>query len=427
MVLVTARVLRRATRWSVAMLGLLHGAAMLLRPEHPLLLAMWAAWIVLARPPRQPDMAPAEEIASNTWAWRSRILASGAMVALALVVCLPWTTRAMLSVRRFNTVELDAVRFNLAPVLWSEDAKAALNALPAFARPGNFRFICDWAQRERLQQVTAVDVDRFFNGFLGHTPTRLSPIVLVSNQGPFSFALANHPKSDGGFSREALEHPLIGGDPKFEFAFPPHNRIFNDGWRVGWEHIVSDPGAWFGLVGQKLQRFANGLSMGFGAANLPLGRDGVRHRVDILTVPGTAKQIWQVGWITAVAVGIVLYVVRRMRAGLWLLIIVNKIIITVLFYGYARQAASIAPAFFVLIAIAVDSILLLIDRRWPGWLQCQRGVAIGICVIMLALDIVLARGEEKDRIVIGPVDQRPDLGPGAFASYGEIEIRRGVP
>jgi len=166
------------------------------------------------------------------------------------------------------------------------------------------------------------------------------------------------------------------------------------------------------------------VSQGFGAANLPLGREGVRHRVDILTVPGTTARMWQVVMLALIAAGVALALARRIPIGLWLLIIVNKIIITALFYGYARQAASVAPAFFVLTAITLDTLLLPIDRRWPTWMTWLRAMAIGACVAMLALDFAFKRGDEAGRLVLGPVEQRPDLGRGAFASYGEIEVRR---
>jgi hypothetical protein len=131
--------------------------------------------------------------------------------------------------------------------------------------------------------------------------------------------------------------------------------------------------------------------------------------------------------VALIVAGAVLALARRLPIALWLIIILNKIIITILFYGYARQAASIAPAWFILIAIAIDTLLLPLDRRWVEWRHWQRTIAMGVCLLMLALDVMLARGKEDDRIVIGPMQARPDLGPDAFTSYGEIEIRYGTP
>ncbi len=426
MVVLTQRALRRPALWSITCLGVLQGLALLLRPEHPLLLLMWMAWMLLAKPVGGATH-DATTIANTRLLRRARVASVAFMLLVAVLMCTPWTTHAILSVRHFNSVELDPIKFNLAPIAWSEDGRAALNALPAFARHDNFEFICDWAQRLRLPQVTARDVDRFFREVFGYTPRKSSPLVLISNQGPFSFALANHPRSDGGFSRIALAHPMRGIDPTMAFAFPPHNQIFNDGWRVGFGYILDDPRAWLVLVGKKLQRFADGITFGFGSNNLPLGREGVRHRVDILVATGPLAQIWQVALLALLAAGIVLALARRMPppTSLWALIIINKIIITILFYGYARQAASIAPAFFVFIAITIDSLLLPVDRRWPQWKHWQRAIVLGLCGSMLILDLLLSPSGEKDLILIGPLEQRPDLGPGAFASFGEVEIRRG--
>jgi hypothetical protein len=422
MVLLTQGVMAQPTRWTIAGLGAIHGISMLLRPEHPLLMLMWLAWIVIARRPCGAASSIAKDSRQGL-PLRARLTSASLVALIAVLVCSPWTVRAALSVKRFNAIELDPVKFNLAPAVWREDAQTALNRMPTFARQRNFELISAWAQRQNMTQASAADVDRFFTEvFDGYKPRALSPIVLVSNQGPFSFALANHPQSEGGFSRIALEHPMLGRDPTFELAFSPHNRTFNEGWRVGWGYISDDPGAWVALIGRKLQRFADGVTCGFGASNAPLGREGARHRVDMLTAQGTLARVWQIVLLALITAGLILVLARRIPIALWLLIILYKIIVTILFYGYARQGASIAPAFFILIAITIDSILLLVDRRAPGWKEWQRIIAMSLCASMLLLDLVFSRGGET--VIIGHTTPRPEFGQGAWTSFDEIEIRK---
>jgi hypothetical protein len=409
----------------LAILGAMHGVALLLRPEHPLLMLCCGAWMLFANPliPGSPRNQPARLTS------RSRLRAIALMGAAALLVCMPWSVHAVLAATRYNALEVKPIEFDRAPVEWTDSARASLNALPGFARLDNFAAINLLAQTRRDEQMrseplSGADVNRLLSGEFGWIPRPLPPLVLVSNQGPLSFALANHPKADGGFSRAALAHPMRGSDPTFAFAFPPHNRVFTDGWRVGWEYIKADPKGWLKNVGRKFQRFADGVTCGFGAANLPLWREagGVREPVDMFVSRAGVARIWQVALLAMIAAGVVLALARRMPIGLWLLIILYKLVITLLFYGYARQGASIAPAIYVFIAIAIDSLLLRLDRAAPGWMKWQPVLATMICIVALATDLLCSRRNEHVAIH-GATLQRPELGHGAFQAFNRIEIR----
>ncbi len=428
MVLLTLRWLASPARWTLALLGLTHGFALLLRPEHPILMLMLGTWMLLAR----PGSTDVQSSAASPSLLR-RFGAVAMMGIISLLICLPWTTHAIRSVRAFNTVELDAIRFNLSPVEWTDDAQAAINALPGFARLDNYQFINHWAQRNSIDTLQDADIERFFAQEFGYTPRALSPLVLISNQGPFSFALANHPQTDGGFTRAALAHPLLGPDPSFAFAFPPHNRVFNDGWRVGSAFIRDDPSTWLRNVGRKFERFADGVTSGFGAANLPLNRTGVREPVDMFVSDARLALLWQNALLALIVTGIVLALVRRMPVTPWLLIILYKLIVTLAFYGYARQGASIAPAFFVFIAIIADVLLSPLDRQQSRMMRFHPAIAIMMCAALLAGDIFFSRRNEQPSIV-GQTSPRPEListpaaseatpKPIPFHAFNRIEIR----
>ena len=425
-VLLTQRSTTSPHRWPLAPLGSLHGVALLLRPEHPLLMLLFGTWMLFGHRPPITEPMPATRATQRTPP-HIRGLAVALMGAVALLACLPWTVHAVMASKRYNALEVKPIDFNAAPIEWTDSAQATLNALPAFARLDNFAAINLLAQTRRgapahREPLNGADVIKLLHAEFGWTPRALTPFVLISNQGPFSFALANHPLADGGFSRAALAHPMRGDDPQFACAFPPHNRVFTDGWRVGWDYIRSDPGPWRKNVGRKFQRFTDGVTGGFAAANLPLGREGVRGAVDMFVADTPSARWWRLGMLAVITAGVILAVARRMPVALWLLIILYKLIITLLFYGYARQGASIAPAFYVLMGIAIDSLLLQIDRRWPGWIRGQAMVVGSIVAAMLISDVVMSRRDERITIV-GTHVPRPDLGATAFQAFNRIAIR----
>lgn len=409
-VMLTQRAIRNPSRWTIVALGAANGLAMLLRAEHPLLLAMVLAWMLFARTP-PPRLR-----------FRERALCVARAAAIALLVCLPWTIHATLATKRFNSSQAQPIAFNLAPIEWTESAQQALNDLPAFARIDLFAVLNHQMQTRSKDTIDAPDLHEYLLNEFNWIPRPLPAFVLVSNQGPFSFALANHPQADGGFSRAALAHPMRGSDPTFAFAFPPHNRVFTNGWRVGWEYVISDGAAAAHNIRRKLARFANGVSGGFGAANLPLSREGVREPVDMFVSDSGAAKWWRPLLLTLITLGIIFALARRIPAGLWFLLIINKLIITMLFYGYARQGASIAPAFFVFIAIALDSMLIPPDRRLPRVMFWLPAATLIGCIAMLTADVALKRGPHIERIVGEHVD-RPELGTNAFQAFNRIEIR----
>ena len=419
-VLLTQRVINLPGRRNVAALGALHGLSLLLRPEHPILMLLLGAWMLV---PRRTTTA-----VDTLVPLRVRFASVAAMGVIAIVTCLPWTVHAIVATHRFNNLQATANNYNLAPIEWTPSARAALQAMPAFARNDLYAVFNHITQTAGRPSVSGDDVHQYLIQSFNWIPQPLPEKVLVSSQGAFSFALANHPDSDGGFSRAAIAHPMRGNNPTFAFSFPPHNRVFVDGWRVGWGYIKDDPRTWLRNVGRKFQRFADGVTCGFGAANLPLDRSGVREPVDMFVSDSSLVRWWQPIILILIATGVVLAFVRRIPVSLWLLIILYKLLITVAFYGYARQGASIAPAFYVFIAIALDTMLVPFGRRAPKLMRRQSATAIVFCLLMLAGDIAFSRRGVPAQIISKTI-ARPELGSGAFQAFNRIEIRcapRGV-
>ncbi len=412
LVAATQRFHARPTWFTAAALGLLHGALTLLRAEHTLLLAAMLLY-GLARGRRD----------ARTIGPRLALVA-----AVAIATCLPWSLRGSAAVERFNTTLRRPIPFAQVSPPWDASARAALDELPAFAREGCFLHLSDLARAAGKAVVTRADVDAFFRDTFGYRPEPLSRWTLVSSKGALDFALANHPGSRGGFSRAALGD-RFDADPEFSFGRPSHLELYNHGLRIGLGWIAADLPGWFALAGRKFARFADGATLGFTAFNVPCGREGQRRPVDMFTRAAGACGAFQFLAVAVILAGIAL-AVRRGIAGIWLVIVAYKLAVTLLFYGYARQAASIQPAFLVFAALALSTLWMALEARAP-WLRAH-AARIGCALVgaALALEISAFAARPGTAITAHPADPatrlltRPEWGPTAFTTHGSIHVVR---
>lgn len=397
----TARFVQEPRVALAVALGILHGIALLLRAEHALILATFLVYALFVLGPRR--------------AWRELAL----VAASALLVCAPWSLRSHAATVRFNTVESQTIDFEHARPPWNPEARAALEALPAFARQGNFAFLQALHASQTEVPVSRADVDGYFREQFGYVPEPLSEWTLVCSKGALDFALANHPRCDGGFSLAALDDGL-GTDPKWAFGRPSHLKLYNHGYAVGWKWIRADPSAWAKLVGRKLERFLAGATQGFSAYDLPYGRALHRSPVDLAT-PLASRLAWDVAVVLAIGAGLALGR-RSTLIALCALVILCKLAITVAFYGYARQAVSIEFALYVPIALLADASLTRL--RCPPRLALALGVAAVLS--LAACDITSFRGPQRYDIrptsPTAKFQQDPQWGTGAFETIDEIEI-----
>lgn len=407
--------------WSLS--GLLHGVAMLVRPEHlllVLLISLYGCWLTVQRStPDVPATSP-----RNRWI-RGPVIAA-AVIVTSIVVCLPWMVRGAAAVERYNTVLSHPIAFDSSPLPWTPEARDFLASLPAFTQHGSFGAATFFTQSKGKSEVTRADVELFFTEVYGYIPEPLPRWSLVSLKGPLDFALANHPNADGGFTKAALAS-TGETNPTLHIGRPDHLRLIKHGYAIGWEWMRSDLGRWSTIAGEKLARFFDGVTLGFTSFNLPLGWYGERRAVDLFTAtPGqsmTARTVaiaWKILIGGLVAWGIVLACTTR-HGSLWVIIILYKLIVTILFYGYARQAVSIYPAFAVMVALCIDQFLTPIFNRW----QPKRAIvaiALGILSVVLVLVDVVGSVRERHLNIIGRVEPAPRFGPGAFISSQPLRI-----
>lgn len=412
---------RLRERWrpvEVVAWGLLQGTACLFRAEHVLVAALGLLW--LWRGWRRPA-----EGAAVPW---SRVLArSGVLVALAIAPTVPWHVSAFADVARYDTEERPPVPPRTLP--WSADAVEFLESLPGFVRAATQRFVEATVRYRGGDSVGTAELAVIDEAF-GYRPRALPRVFFIALYGPLNFALANGPGADGGFSRRALEAPplLEGGADRYppdwlaslpgadqlSLDYPPHLQLVVDGYRIGASWMLTHPLDFVRLAMRKLALAWGGVAHGLGGRALPLGASGVRRPVDLTVPEGPLATAWRVAWLVLVLVGL-WRARRRSMVVPWLTWMAGGFFTTVAFYGYARQGATLLPAFAVMIGFALE----------PLWRGRERGAArAGLAVLGLVVVVEIVRWFAPPTIYVdgrasGAVEPWPPL---QYASR-QIEVR----
>jgi len=377
----------------------LNGAACLFRVEHALVYALLLGVLVAAWR-RETAAAPSGRV-------MVRVAGSALFFFLPLV---PWHLTAWSAVRVFNTEPppaddpgqraVAAVARSLSWMPWDDQARAERDHLPAFARDAASAFVAATVLHRGGDHVRAGDFGILDEAF-GYRPRPLARAPFVSLYGPLNFALANHPRARGGFSRAALDDPppldsdparyprfLVEGlpPPDLTFVYPPHVRLVNEGYAVGW--------AWWRARGvggglahacRKLRLFWSGAALGFTGYDLPLGLPRVRRAVD-LAVPAASWRtaVWSAALLVACAAGMVVGG-RQPALYAWLSLLISRLVVTVAFFGYARQGATVFPVAAVLLGLALV--------RWmPGWGRAEPGRVLRATALALAALVAVEAG-----------------------------------
>ncbi len=410
---------RPSWRWAI-MLGALHGVATLLRAEHTLCMLMIVLYAAV-RAARGDEPAPDATGGLSPHGRASWRIWSGLawMVIAAVAVCTPWSIRSHAATVRFNR-EAPPVPYATAQPPWTPAAVAAFEALPAFARKGNFAYLAALSRRQGLMIVDESDVRAFFEREWGCTPEPLSEWSLVSLKGPLDFALANHPDADGGFSRAGLgdRHDQ---NAVFALARPSHLLLVNHGYEIGWQHIREQPRRWLSLAGEKLKRFTGGVTLGIFAGDWPHEANRVRRAIDLATPAQGGEAWWNTAVVACVLAGAAM-ACRRRGGAIWIVVVAYKVAVTIAFYGYARQAVSIAPVFCALSAFSLEALWNASIAR-VAWSRCCATVAIVALLVVAALTAWKPpRYEPSAADAAARITLEPRWGAGAFESFETITL-----
>jgi len=404
----------------------LQGLACLFRVEHVLFLVLMLGLLGLAW-------------RRSSASWQS------AAAAISLALCafaaplLPWHVRAWGAIARFNAAEPDAEdarRIEARPGLtWDESALARRKELPAFARPTAAAFVAATVVHRGGQRVRVQDFGLLEEAF-GYVPGPIARFPFVSSYGPLNFALANDAGAGGGFSTALLEQAprLLGGPgryppglvaglppPQLALVYPPHLKLFNEGYSVGGGWIARNPGAFVGLLWRKLGIFWSGAALGFTGYDFPLGASGARRAVDLLVPDGGP---WIGAWRLAVLAACLAGAASgfpRLALWPWLLFLLSKVATTALFFGYARQGATAFPVVALLVALGAERWVLPRLTRYR-----ERGALLALLGATVLLGAETARWWQRPRARIdGQEVGARDPFPGDVHRDQRIEITYG--
>lgn len=369
--------------------GALNGLACLFRVEHAVYFGLTSLWL------------------GRCWLRSSgarRAAVNCFQVGMSLgMALLPWHLAAWRAVASFNEkpsalapgVEQAqrALEEALSGIPWSQEARAEAARLPAFARRTAVDFVAATVALRGRSRVEAEDLGILDDAF-GYRPRALASYPFIASSGGLNFALANHPAADGGFSRAALEAPpplaegregypafLVAGlpPPDLSLTYPSHLRLVNEGYALGWQWLSERPARTGALLVAKLRRFWAGAALGWTGYGLPIGLSGRREPVDLVVPDGAAATSWRVVLFLAAAVGL-RAAWRRPGAAPWLLFLGSKVLVTLAFYGYARQGATTIPVIALLLVLGAERWLPTAadSRRWLRIALAGSLVVVGV-------------------------------------------------
>ncbi len=373
--------------------GVLNALACLIRVEHALFFLLALAWLA-----RGWGKSPGGR------AGRRAAVAAVATVAAGFGLTLtPWQLQIWRQIDDLNhgpdrsseaTTRLqEAHERALADITWQPAAAAARDRLPAFIRRPSANFVAATVAYRGRTTVTADDFELLEDAF-GYVPETLAAYPFIVSTGGLNFLLANHADSAGGFDPAplAVRPPLAGGagaypasfvtglpPTRLAFSYPGHLRLVNHGYRSGGRWIRQHPGAALELAAKKLAIFWRGATLGLTGWNLPLGHGGLRRAVDLVTPEGSWPAVWRWLLLPLAAWGVVL-AWPRPAAHPWLLFLLSKLAVAVLFYGYARQGATTIPVMALLLALVVNR--LTTHLEWPRQrMLVAAGVVAGLFLV----------------------------------------------
>ena len=374
----------------VAAWGALNALACLFRVEHALFFGLAVLWL-----------------AAGWWSSgaRRRWTAVAVLAVAFGLTLLPWQLAIARELDRFNhqlpevnaasRQAIEAQERALAYLEWTPAANAARDRLPAFIRQTGASFVAATVAHQGRRVVEEGDF-QLLAGAFGYLPEDISswPFIVVS--GGLNFVTANHQGATGGFDPEPLTRrpPLAGGvaayppalisglpPAELALAYPGHLRLINEGYGIGWAWLRGHPAAASRLVASKLAIAWRGATLGWSGWNLPLSAGGLRRAVDLTTPEGRWPALWRLLFLPLAVWGAIL-AWSRPPARLWLLFALSKVLVVMVFYGYARQGATTIPVIALLLALVGARLL----ERWGLEVRQLRRIAFSVALLLLALE-----------------------------------------
>lgn len=238
----------------------------------------------------------------------------------------------------------------------------------------------------------------------------ISPVASVTAYGPVNFALANNGLADGGFRPDLLTR--IGAQGKINLQDPQQRHYFIHGYAEGSRWITAHPNAAARLAARKLDRLLDGLRLGFGVSDEPAGLTGVRPPVDLF-LPDRALLKWPLTLLLAAGMALSLFP-RYIEYRLCTWIVIHRLLITLLFFGYARAMVVMLPVVLPLLFLP----FVILSDRLPQFRKATE-FAFGAATLLLLIQaIAVVSAGPRNYVASGAVDDR-----GKIIQDERVEIR----
>jgi hypothetical protein len=254
---------------------------------------------------------------------------------------------------------------------------------------------------------------------VGRVAGPLPTFAPVTSYGPFNFAMANHPDSDGGPNRD---HPMLDrcneetgsrlSAGELDLQCPAVYELYVSGYAIGLRWILEHPGDALALAVRKVGTMLESFSYGYLIDDVGAGVDGTRRRVDMLA-PSSA-------WLLPVHLLLMIAGAVTLRAlALRLLAapLVALVASTVMFYGYVRLGVAYFPVVWIFEGAAVAAIVARFGRRRVVSKE-SIVMALAALAVLTAIDAVRS-GTTRAVVLTGP-----RTAGGVIIQDETIEMRR---
>jgi hypothetical protein len=223
----------------------------------------------------------------------------------------------------------------------------------------------------------------------------LAPVTVY---GPINFAMANQAGATGGFTPDLVNK--LGHDGQLDPFNPAHRHLLLHGYGEGLRWMREHPADAARLIAAKLGRWLDGLSLGFGASNLPAGLRGARAPVDLF-VPESAWLKWPFALLLLLGAALSLYAPYR-AFSLFTLVLLHRALITAAFFGYARGMLVAFPAVLPLLLLPV----MAFASRRPVLAARLPAFASGALLLLWLEAGVLAGSDPRSFVASGSTDSQ---------------------
>lgn len=224
----------------------------------------------------------------------------------------------------------------------------------------------------------------------------LPELAPVTVYGPINFAMANHAGATGGFTPDSVNR--LGQDGNLDVANPAQRHLLLHGYAEGLAWMREHPADAARLCVAKLDRWLDGLGLGFGASNLPSGLSGNRAPVDLF-IPEGAWLKWPL--LLLLLAGATLSLLPPWRTwALLTAVVLHRALITLAFFGYSRGLLAIFPALLPLLLLP----LVALAARRPSLAPRLPAFAAAALLLLWVEAGTLALGAPRAFMASGSTD-----------------------